>query len=652
MGIVNKSFYAALAATNIKKNAKGYVPYMLTCMCSIMVFYIMAAIAYNPDVTKLLGGAALKTMLSFGCGVIGIFSGIFLFYTNSFLIKQRKKELALYNILGMAKRHVGRVFFVETLITSGISLFTGLLAGLVLGKLAFLAILKIMKVTLPMEYTFSAPAAVTTIILFGVIFFAVMLCNLGRIHLSNPMELLAASRQGEKEPKAKWILSIVGLLSMVIGYYVALSVTSPFQALFYFFIAVILVIVGTYLLFTAGSIALLKLLRKNKNYYYKTEHFTSVSGMMYRMKRNAAGLASICILSTMVLVTVATTVSMQVGVEDVINRNMPNDIQVRNWGYLDTEKQKQLHDQVTATLKQYKVDVRGMTEYSYFAISGQKKGDDLIPSAQVSMEDQMVRINVIPLAGSSMEPLYEPLAENEVIIGGDETIAAPKIKIGTLTFHVKNGSGFVSAPEMGAMTDTYYILVANDKVKKQIMKSENLTKSAEGYYIGVDTKEGLKDRDVQAAGALKKRMPDSVRIDEKTTGASNFYALYGGLLFVGIFLGLIFLVATVLIIYYKQITEGYEDSQRYQIMQKVGMSQKEVRTSIKSQILTVFFLPLVVAVIHVAGSFHMMSKLLIALQLNNIWLFVGCTAVTILIFAVIYVVVYSITAREYYKLVK
>ena len=651
---MNKSFYGSLALNNIKKNAKNYVPYMLTCIISIMIFYIMAAIVQNPDVTKLLGGTTLKGMLGFGCGVVGIFSAIFLFYTNSFLIKQRKKELALYNILGMAKRHVGRVFFLETLITSVVSIVLGLLGGVILGKLAFLLVLKVMQVTLPMKYTFSLSAALMTIFIFGIIFFVVLLCNLGRIRLSNPIELLAGGRQGEKEPKTKWVLVLIGAAAMGTGYYLALSIVSPLQALANFFVAVILVIAGTYLLFTAGSIALLKMLKKNKKFYYKTEHFTAVSGMLYRMKRNAAGLASICILSTMVLVTIATTVSMQVGVEGVVNKNMPNDIQVRSYEPLNEQEQQALQHQVTDKMKEYKIDVDDMIQYEYLAAYGAKEPGALMPSSQVAMDKKIIEMYVIPIQGTSLETKYGPLAADEIIVGGDEPIAEPTIKLNGIPFNVKDGeSDFVTAPETGTMAEIYYVLVANEKVKRQVFENssdESLMK--DGYYLGLDVSDSSKDQAAAAAKSLSKELHGSVRVEEKTMVSADFHGIYGGLLFVGIFLGFLFLVATVLIIYYKQITEGYEDSERYQIMQKVGMSQAEVKKSIRSQILLVFFLPLIVAMVHVAGSFNMMSKLLAALQLTDIWLFVICTAVTILVFIVIYVIVYSLTAREYYKLVK
>ncbi len=649
---MNKSFYGSLAINNIKKNARNYVPYMLTCMLSVMIFYIMLSIVYNPNVTKMLGGASLRSLLGFGVGVIGFFSAIFLFYTNSFLIKQRKRELALYNILGMAKRHVGKVFFVETLMTSAVSLVTGLVGGFILGKLVFLVLLKLMQVEIPMEYQFSLDATIMTILVYGAIFMAVLLCNLGRISLSNPMELLAGGRQGEKEPKTKWVLAFLGLLTTGIGYYMAITVESPLSALLVFFIAVLLVIIGTYLLFIAGSIAFLKLLRANKAFYYKTEHFTSISGMLYRMKRNAAGLASICILSTMVLVTVSTTVSLQVGVEDVIDRNMPNDLQIMSHRELSKEEQDTLVGQVSAVLKKNQVSLEYMRHYTYVAAAGYRDDNQLMPDASYT-KNGMMEMYVIPLSESSMRTAYGSLRQDEVIIGGDQKVESDTVMIGNLEFKVKDGSSdFVGAPIVGSMAEAYYILVADKSVQDKIAQEVGKEYSYERFFIGVDIDENSWDQVQTAVEALKSDLKDGVVVEDRLSVAADFHSIYGGLLFIGIFLGLLFLMMTVLIIYYKQITEGHEDSERYQIMQKVGMSLSEVKRSIRSQILIVFFLPLIVAVFHVAAAFNMMSKLLIALQIPTVSLFVISTIGTLLAFVVIYVAVYSATAREYYKLVK
>lgn len=655
MNDVNKSFYGNLAINNIKKNARNYIPYMLTCTVCIMIFYIMMAIVHNPNVTNMFGGQSLKALLGFGAWVVGFFSAIFLFYTNSFLIKERKKELALYNILGMAKRHIGRVFFLETFITSIVSLIVGLVSGIVFGKLVYLLLLKLLQVTIPMKYQFSFDAMLLCVIVFGIIFGAVLLCNMGRIRLSNPMELLAGSRQGEKEPKTKWVLTVLGLVCTGIGYYIALNVRSPLDALLAFFIAVLLVIAGTYLLFITGSIAILKMLRRKKGFYYKTEHFTAVSGMIYRMKRNAAGLASICILSTMVLVTVSTTISLQVGCDDVVENNFPNDIQIESGEGLTNDEAAAAVEKLQSVLRSCGVSVKGVRDYDFVATSGTTEGNRMQPSNQFSMDADVAQIYVISLADSSIGEQYGPLKEKEAIVSGDREFEGDTLQVGNVELDLKDGeSDFAGVPVTGSMLDSCYVLVANRQMQEAIIKDAGENLFTRHHMIGadIDPQDWEKARSAIEELRKDKMFSESMHIDDKQRASADYHSIYGGLLFVGIFLGILFLLATVLIIYYKQITEGYEDSERYQIMQKVGMSLAEVKRSIRSQILLVFFLPLVVAVLHVAAAFNMMSKLLLALQIPNVWLFVVSTGVTLLVFIVIYVAVYSLTAREYYKLVR
>lgn len=650
---MNKSFYGSLALNNVKKNAKNYIPYMLTCVISIMIFYIMAAIVHNPDVTKMLGGASLRSLLGFGMWVVGFFSAIFLFYTNAFLIKQRKKELALYNILGMAKRHVGKMMFLETVFTSLVSLIAGLLFGILLGKLFFLLLLRVLAVEIPMEYRFSMDALILTTVVFGAIFFIVLLCNLGRISMSNPIELMAGSRQGEKEPKTKWILVVLGILLTGIGYYMALTVVSPIEALLFFFVATLLVIVGTYLLFMAGSIALLKMLKKRTSFYYRTEHFIAVSGMLYRMKRNAAGLASICVLSTMVLVTVSTTVSLQAGIKGILDQKMPYDIQVRSYEPMNEQQGQRMNEQVKETLDKYNVRTESMVSYPYMTTYGYEKGGAFIPSEQFSPDKELIQLYFVPLQGSHLEKDYGALETGEILIGGEEPIDTDTLRIGSLEFQVKDGdSDFKAAIELGSIAKSYFILTQNRQALEEIRSTLKNAFFTEKWYTGVNIDSGDWEQAQKAVKYLQKKTGDRIDIQDRKMETQSIHSLYGGLLFVGIFLGLLFTIATVLIIYYKQITEGYEDSTGYHIMQKVGMSLAETKRAIRSQILLVFFLPLIAAIFHVAAAFNMMSRLLMALQINNVWLFAAATAATVLVFAVIYVAVYNLTAREYYRLVK
>ncbi|MFR8546962.1 MAG: ABC transporter permease, partial [[Clostridium] scindens] len=324
---MNSSVYGKLAVTNLKNNRKTYIPYMLTAILTVMMFYIIDALSRN----KSVGDGNLRLCLSWATVVIIVFAVIFLFYTNSFLIKRRKKEIGVYNILGMGKRHIARMLTIETLIIAVISIVVGLVAGIIFSKLMFLALLKVIHYDVNMVFELSVRALLNTLLLFTVIFAMTLIYNLLQIRLSNPVELLRGGSQGEKEPKTKWLLTIFGVVAIGIGYYIAITTESPLTAITLFFLAVICVIIGTYALFTAGSIALLKLLRKNKNYYYKTSHFTSISGMIYRMKQNAVGLANICILSTMVLVMISTTISLYTGMNDVLETRFPTEFEARNY---------------------------------------------------------------------------------------------------------------------------------------------------------------------------------------------------------------------------------------------------------------------------------------------------------------------------------
>lgn len=649
-----KSFYGSLAIQNIKKNGKHYIPYMLTCIFSIMIFYIMMAIVNDPQIGNMMGGASLTSMLAFGCFVIGFFSAIFLFYTNSFLIKNRKKELALYNILGMSKIHIGKVLFLETVFTSILSIIIGLISGVVFGKLVYLLLLKILDVDIAFSYAFSLSSAVISAIVFGGIFLAVLVCNLARLSLSNPIELLSGGQSGEKEPKTKWLLVLIGLGTMGAGYYLALSVESPLQAFAIFFVAVILVIIGTYCLFTAGSIALLKLLRKNKSFYYKTEHFTSVSGMIYRMKRNAAGLASICILSTMVLVTVSTTVSMQTGLGDVISGTFPNDVQMKGFGTINLKEQKEVYQTALDKLEKHKLKPSGVISYGFKDTMAIQNENRITPAGNVSMSKNILEITLVSMEDSVFPVPKVELGHKDVLMASNQgTFDYDQVQLGDQIFDVVKNSKFKinTAPPTGAIGETMFIFVKNEDVLNSIMASDYGQYFSNGYFLGIDIDYGSK-ADVQAYCKDVGSKYTNMRVDEKESASRDFYSVFSGLFFIGIFLGLLFLIATVLIIYYKQISEGHEDSQRYQIMQKVGMSLSEVKKSIRSQILTVFFIPLIVAVVHVAVAFHMMNQLLVAMQLTNTMLTLACTGITIFIFVVFYIAVYSVTAREYYKLVK
>ncbi|WP_326910212.1 ABC transporter permease [Sedimentibacter sp. MB31-C6] len=647
--------YPKLAFTNIKNNKKIYYPYILTCICTIVMFYIMKAMSINEGLDTMSGGSSVKEILNVGTYVIGIFSIIFLFYTNSFLIKRRKKELGLYNILGMDKKHIAKMLFFETFLTFVISTIIGLVGGLITSKLMFLVLLKILKFPVVLKFSISIPSLLITLILFLVIFIVILLYNLFQIHLSNPVELMRGGELGEKEPKTKIILTVIGVITIGIGYYIAITTESPLKAINLFFIAVILVIIGTYSLFTAGSIALLKILRKNKNYYYKTNHFTAVSGMIYRMKQNAVGLSNICILSTAVLVMISTTISLYLGVEDVLSNFIPKDVLITSYN-----SSKEDGEMISKIAKEEAVNnnlkVEDSLGFYYIQTSYIKDGSDFqIIYDNSYFTNNMKHVYTITAEEyNKLEKKSISLEENEVLIySPNDEFDYKNINLGSQKFKIKNKLKKLKIGDFfnNTINDVYYIVVSSENIAQKLFNEANNEIDMKGltYCFGYDV-EG-KDEDLSTTIYSINERTDAF-VESRYQYKEKFYYLYGGMFFLGIFLGALFLMATVLIIYYKQISEGYEDKERYNIMQKVGMSLKEVKKSIQSQVLLVFFLPIVFAVIHIAAAFKMITRLLSLFNLYNVKLFLNCTIVTVLIFILFYTLVYILTAREYYKIVR
>ncbi len=670
---MSRLFYPKLAAVNLRKNARTYFPYLLTCIFSVAAFYIMGSIGQNPGLSSLRGADTVSMMLFFGTIVIGIFSLIFLFYTNSFLIKRRKKELGLYNILGMEKKHIARVLTFEMLIVAVISLTLGLLGGMLLSKLLFLLLLNVLGIQTSIAFMVSVPMIVTTILLFGGIFLLTLLSNLLQVKLSNPINLLKGGQTGEKEPRSSIILTILGVLSMGGGYWIALTVKDPVTALSLFFLAVILVIIGTYCLFTSGSIAVLKLLRKNKRFYYKRKNFIPVSGMIYRMKQNAVGLANICILSTMVLVTVSTTVSLFVGQQDILDSRYPRDYAI---SVTDSEENRQKVDELMHKhADDAGVNPVGVVRYRSFKLALYQQENSFltdIPSdAQTSSALQhVVAVTFVPLED------YNQVANTSLALNDGEAMVyssnldfnLTSMTFGGKTVQVKEkltAMPFAQfTPEM--VSDNLYVVVKDLDTVKSIRDALvgkpdyiplfTIYNRDVAYNLEFD----LNGRDNAIIGFaqsleqdIRTTFKDTTRnVDSYHLKQDEFKSLYGGFFFLGIFLGLLFLMATVLIIYYKQISEGYDDHDRFDIMQKVGMSRQEVKQSIRRQILMVFFLLLVVAAIHLAAAMPVILKLLLMFGMTKTWLVLTCAGVTLLMFVVFYLLIYSLTAKAYYRLVQ
>lgn len=656
------SFYPKLAAGNMKKNARTYVPYMLTCIITVAMYYIVKSLSQNPGVKEMIGGGYLSELMFIGSHVVALFAVIFLFYTNSFLVKRRKKEFGVFNILGMEKRHLAWVLGWETAYLALGSLVLGLLLGIIMDKAMYLLVGKIIGGGVPLGFFVSARVIGQTVQIFAVIFLLICINAIRQVHVADPIALLQAGNAGEKEPSTRWLLALAGLVSVGGGYYIAVTVSDPLASLLLFFVAVVLVIIGTYLLFTAGSIALLKILRKNRKYYYRTRHFVSVSGMIYRMKQNAVGLANICVLSTMVLVMVSTTTSLMIGMEDVVRERYPADIMV--YFKEDAPQGNQAYiEAIRALQRERGLAVKNEMAYLYLGLSAshEYKYEESHEIGVTSALDSMDELFLITLDDyNAVMKERKTLEEGEVMVYSNRTsYDLPVFKLLGREYRVAEKlDSFVGNGQYSAnMSNTIYIVVPDREALLEIydaqreLLGENVRGIRQVYGFDMDADEEEQNAFYNDLLDCMAQNGISAVTEARAEAKSSFISLYGGLFFIGVFLGVLFVMATVLIIYYKQISEGYDDRERFSIMQKVGMSRDEVKSAIHSQVVTVFFLPLIVAGIHVTAAFPLISKLLVLMQLTNTKLFIACTGACFLVFAVMYVFVYNLTARTYYRIV-
>lgn len=659
---MKKSFYPKLAAGNMKKNARTYVPYMLTCIITVAMYYIVKSLSQNPGVEEMIGGGYLSELMFIGSHVVALFAVIFLFYTNSFLVKRRKKEFGVFNILGMEKRHLAWVLGWETAYLALGSLVLGLLLGMVLDKAMYLLVGKIIGGGVPLGFFVSARVIWQTVQIFAVIFLLICINAIRQVHVADPIALLQAGSAGEKEPSTRWLLALAGLVSVGGGYYIAVTVSDPLASLLLFFVAVVLVIIGTYLLFTAGSIALLKILRKNRKYYYRTRHFVSVSGMIYRMKQNAVGLANICVLSTMVLVMVSTTTSLMIGMEDVVRERYPADIMV--YFKEDAPQGNQAYiEAIRALQRERGLAVKNEMAYLYLGLSAshEYKYEESHEIGVTSALDSMDELFFIALEDyNAVMKERKTLEEDEVMVYSNRTsFDIPVFRLLGREYRVAEKlDSFVGNGQYSAnISNTIYIVVPDREALLEIydaqreLLGEDARSIRQVYGFDMDADEEEQNAFYNALLDCMNRNQISALTEARAEARLSFISLYGGLFFIGVFLGVLFVMATVLIIYYKQISEGYDDRERFSIMQKVGMSRDEVKSAIHSQVVTVFFLPLIVAGIHVTAAFPLISKLLVLMQLTNTKLFIACTGACFLVFAVMYVFVYNLTARTYYRIV-
>lgn len=675
---MKKGFYAKLAFTGIRKNKRLYMPYILTCIGMVMMFYIVAFLSDSSVLTGIKGGDIMQSMLSLGTGVIGVFALIFLFYTNSFLMRRRKREFGLYNILGMGKGNLARVLLWECLMIAAVSLAGGLLAGIALSKVAELGMVNLLQGDVNFSLTLEPEAIVQTLLLFSVIFLLLLLNTLRQIRLANPIALLHSENTGEKPPKANWIVALIGVVLLGGAYYLAVTIENPVQTLIWFFVAVIMVIIASYLLFVAGSVVICKLLQKKKSYYYKTNHFVSVSSMAYRMKRNGAGLASICILCTMVLVMISSTVCLYIGAEDSMRTRYPRNINLdttfKSLEDMDGEKPNAIRQIVEKMAAESGESLQNILDYrvagfAAYMENGMIETDSShLENLQLDYYSDVWQVFIVPVSDYN-----RLMGENETLSEGETLIYTTKsdypfdtVSLGGRTpMKVKKTVPDFADNGVDAMQiiPSIYLFVPDfDNVVEPLLTiSDPSGRSLVGmhWYYGFDL-----SCDDEAQIAIQENLMEKLQQSKVLEGGgasiscegvaqerSGFYGLYGGLFFLGILLGVVFLFAAVLIIYYKQISEGYEDQSRFAIMQKVGMTKKEIKKSINSQILTVFFMPLITAGVHLAFAFPMIYKLLMLFSLTNQKLLILVTVCCFLIFTLFYVLVYRITSKAYYSIV-
>ena len=671
---MHKGIFSRLAKQNIRNNKTTYIPYMITCIFCIAMIYMMEFLRDCPTLDQAVRQADEVRMIVFtGEIVVEIFCIIFLIYSNSFLMKRRQKEIGLYNILGLERNHIGIVMFLETIITSIGSLAGGIAVGIIGSKLALLLLLKLLHIPSVLGFYISVKGIFTCLFMFGIIFLMILFLNLAKIHLSRPVELLRGNNTGEKEPAAKWLMALIGFICLGAGYYLAVTTESPIKAITIFLLAVILVMAGTYLLFTAGSIVILKFLRRRKSFYYRTGNFISISGMLYRMKQNAIGLASICILSTGVLLMISMTVSIYFGMNDIMLNRYPYDVDMSVTSISEDECQTAI-EAFEKAIADNKVPVEKSVEEIYLDIVCSKNGDQILikPANTIRNSDSVLVLSLLNQAEyERLTGISANLNDGEIFAWYPSAVQKDSVTVDETEFTVKKwlDKNPLTCGE-DAVSDNAVLVVTDEDFKKfdemctEMYKGVSSAPAGEDLtlHLGLDITGSETDKidfgtpvmevvkDLKKNGGLSENswITSGIRQQEY----ESYYADNGSLLFIGILLGSLFLMGTAMIIYYKQISEGYEDQKRFEIMQKVGLSRREVRSSVRRQILMVFFLPLLMAMLHITMAFPMIRRMLLLFGMTNTKLFIGCTAGTVLIFAVVYGLIYLMTARSYYHIVE
>jgi len=666
-------FYSKFALNNLVKNKKFIIPYVLSAIFTIMSFYILSSLAFGDNLDKLPNGIdATKQVLSFGIIVIALFSVIFLFYTYSFLVKRRVKEFGLYSVLGMTKKQIAKILVLETIFIAVTTIVLGIGLGIIFDKLMLLVLLKLFSAGVSFGFSITPIAIVFSVLLFGGIYFLLLLYTVIKIARLRIVALLKDENKGEKEPKSRWILAIIGLALIGYGYYTAQTVQNPVKALLVFFYAVVAVIIGTYLVFMAVSITVLKIMKNNKNFYYKPKNFISVSGLLYRMKRNAVGLANICILSTMVLVTMGSTSALYAGMEKSYNERFPRQLMIA--GYNSTsEKLKEIENNAKLSAKEAGTEVEDMVSYNSLPMVGRLVEDKFNFESNVGVDLSNVKmIVVLQLKDyNKFANKNKTLESNEILLHIDKKgdYNYNSISLNGSDYKIKEKlsefPGTIGSATANIM-DTYYAVVKDEKeatklaTKLEELSSKELEKRGISIQTGTPTLQNyvafnIKDttKESKVIESFKKLEKQSgIEIEGKEENKLTFRGVFASFLFIGVFISFIFVISQVVIMYYKQISEGYEDKGNFEIMRKVGITDKQIKQSIRSQVLLIFFSPLIIATLHTIVAYPFIEKILRLFLITDNSIFLQALAVTIVVFAIFYLIVYAITSKIYYRIIK
>lgn len=675
------ALYPRLALTGIRKNRKLYLPYLGTCTGAVSMYYIIHSLSFSPSLHQMKGGGVMEAILGFGVMVIAVFSLLFLLYTNSFLIRRRNKEFGLYHILGMGKSAIARILAWETLFVAAFSLAAGLGFGILLSKLAELLLLKFVRGALDYRITLSWNCISDALGMFGLIFLLLLLKSLWTVYRSDPLALLKSENLGEKPPRSKALLTVLGLIMLAVAYYFAVTIENPSLAVGVFFLLVLLVIAATYLLFISGSVTVCRKLQKNPRYYYQKEHFVSVSNMAFRMKRNGAGLASICILSTMVLVMLSSTSSLYMGAEDTLQkryiRGSEIDLSVDNVSEFDDEHLDRVRSGYDAVFSKYALEPQNLLDFRYCRSTALQTGDSFEPGLTSALMEKVAKTD--GTYENDLRFLFFLTAEDYSAISGISVSAAPgevllgcsgcafpsdRLTIGSLDFTVAGDRLSVHEilnPENYPFPSILVVISDWEQIFPLLELEQEPGKAlfalqwCYAYDLGCDDNLQWTIQD-ELADSLNRvdylaNKARSWREVSRSEQRQNFYMIYGSLFFIGILLSIVFIFATALIVYYKQVCEGYEDQARFSILQKVGMTRADIRKSVNSQVLTVFFTPLLAAGMHTAFAFPMIWKMLQLFDMRNLTLIILTTIGSFVLFGVFYVIIYWFTAGSYYSIV-